>query len=186
VLILVFGNPVFEKDSTALKLLPELKEKFPDIEFKEFDAVEDLEEVGENLIILDSVLGIKSPRIFDGVDSFVDSPTYSVHDFDLPIYIKLLKKLGKVKEVTIIGVPAKACSVTSVQCPVNRKQVTEHGKPRTGNQQPDTGNGEPGTGNRQLGTPNTKRETDHGKLLSELMVLIREVEKREQSKEENK
>ena len=154
-LILVFGNPALKVDSVALKLVPDLREKFPDIVFKEFDAVEDLEdmvssrdrdqrsrdleEVGENLIILDSVLGIDSPKIFKGVESFADSPTYSLHDFDLPIYIKLLKKLGKIKSATIIGVPADG-----------------------------------------------KHVTGHGKLLAELVVLIREIEKREKPKEENK
>jgi Ni,Fe-hydrogenase maturation factor len=142
--ILVFGNPAVQKDSAALELVADLKAKFPHIVFKEFDAVEDLEDEGQNLIILDTVLGISSPRIFEGVGSFVDSPTYSMHDFDLPIYLKLLKKLGKVKKAKVIGVPAEVCSVSGVQCSANRK------------------------------------------LLAELVLLIREIEKCEQSEDENK
>jgi len=106
VLILVFGNRSHEKDSAALDAVPLLSERFPDIEFREVDAVEELEDFGEDLVILDTVLGIDSPRIFEGLDVFSLSPTYSVHDFDLPIYLKLLKKLGRLKNVTIIGVPA--------------------------------------------------------------------------------
>lgn len=103
--ILVFGNPLVSKDSLPLRLLPDLRKEFPSIEFKEFDAVEQLEDEGQELIILDSVDGIGEVKIFDDPDSFDESPRYSLHDFDLPVYLKLLKKLGKLKKVTIIGIP---------------------------------------------------------------------------------
>ncbi len=41
--ILVFGNILVKKDNLALKLLPRLREKFPNIIFKEFDPTENLE-----------------------------------------------------------------------------------------------------------------------------------------------
>lgn len=116
--VLVFGNPLVTKDSLPLRLLADLRKEFPSIEFKEFDAVEQLEEEGEELIILDSVEGIEKVQLFDSLDRFVDSPRYSLHDFDLPIYLKLLKKLEKLKKVLIIGIPAKPATG-------NRKLLTD-------------------------------------------------------------
>jgi Ni,Fe-hydrogenase maturation factor len=34
------------------------------------------------------------------------SKSYSMHDFDLPITLKLLKKIGSLDSVLIIGVPS--------------------------------------------------------------------------------
>jgi len=105
--ILVCGNALVKEDSLPLRLLPLLKKEFPDIGFKEFDAVEELEDEGEYLLILDTVVGIKHVKVFEDIDSFSDSPRFSLHDFDLLSYLKLLKKVGKVRKVRIIGVPAE-------------------------------------------------------------------------------
>jgi len=104
--ILVCGNALVKEDSLPLRLLPLLKKEFPDIGFKEFDAVEELEDEGEDLLILDTVVGIKRVKVFEDIDSFSDSPRFSLHDFDLLSYLKLLKKVGKVRKVRIIGIPS--------------------------------------------------------------------------------
>ena len=103
--ILVLGNPLVDMDSLPLRMLPKLRKAFPEIEFVEFDAVEDLEKAGKEITLLDTVHGIKSVRVFHGIGSFSESPRLGMHDFDLPIYLKLLGKMGIVKKVTIIGVP---------------------------------------------------------------------------------
>lgn len=103
--VLVFGNPLLERDSLPLRLLPALRRAFPHIEFRECDVVEDLEREGKRLVILDTVEGISGVRVFEGLSQFRESPRFSMHDFDLPIYLKLLEKMGMVEEVTIIGVP---------------------------------------------------------------------------------
>ena len=105
--ILVFGNELVEKDNLALKLLPKLKEKFADIEFKEFDPGENLEsEIDEGkLVILDVIEGIDKIIIVDDIDRLKVSKIYSMHDFDLGYNLKLLKKIGKLREVEIIGLP---------------------------------------------------------------------------------
>jgi len=104
--ILVFGNALVEDDSTPILMLPQLKNTFPEIEFREFDTSEDLEKETGDLVILDTVKGIKKVKIFTDIDSFTDSPRYSLHDFDLLFSLKLLKKMKLVKKVTIIGVPS--------------------------------------------------------------------------------
>jgi len=106
--ILVFGNALVKEDSLPLRVLPQLKKVFPEIEFREFDTAEDLEKESGELIILDTVKGIRKVEIFSDVDSFSESPRYSLHDFDLLFSLKLLKKMKLVKKVTIIGVPAKS------------------------------------------------------------------------------
>jgi hypothetical protein len=41
----------------------------------------------------------------NGIDGLVLSPRGSVHDFDLAFQLRYLKKLNKLEEATIIGLP---------------------------------------------------------------------------------
>lgn len=105
--ILVFGNPFLDFDNLPLRLLPRLREKFPEIQFVEFDTAEDLEKEGPELAIIDAVQGIKKIEILTEKDleKIGNSKTISMHDFDLGLNLKLLKKLGKVKKILIFGIP---------------------------------------------------------------------------------
>jgi hypothetical protein len=105
--VYVLGNRLEECDSLPLKLLPRLKKLFKEIEFVELDPTENLPEE-ENLVLIDSVVGIDKVRVLtlEDLDKVELSPRNSVHDFDLGFQLKLMKKLGKVKDVKIIGVPA--------------------------------------------------------------------------------
>jgi hypothetical protein len=105
--ILVFGNPLVEKDNLALKITPRLQENFPEIEFKEFDSTEDLENEMEDgkLRILDVVEGVDKVRIMDDIDKIEVDKVYSMHDFDLGYNQKLLKKIGRLERVEIICIP---------------------------------------------------------------------------------
>lgn len=101
--IYVFGNPLVKEDSLVLRILPRLKKEFNNIEFLEFDPSEDFNE--ERLVILDVVKGIKEVKIIEDIDKIELKNIYSLHDFDLGFNLKLLKKIGKLKEAVIIGVP---------------------------------------------------------------------------------
>lgn len=106
--IYVFGNPLVKKDSIPLLILPELKKSFPKIQFIVSDPNENFPPTKETeLIILDTVIGIKKPMILSLTD-FQDrkSTPVSPHDYDLLFHLLLLKKLKKIKEVKIIGVPS--------------------------------------------------------------------------------
>jgi len=105
--ILVFGNILVEKDNLALKLIPKLKEEFSNIEFKEFDATENLEAEIENgkLMILDVAEGIENVEIIKNIKKLATNKIYGVHDFDLAYNLKLLEKIGKLKKVKIIAIP---------------------------------------------------------------------------------
>jgi Ni,Fe-hydrogenase maturation factor len=102
--IYIFGNPDMQEDSLPLRIIPDLEEQFPDIDFVVKDPNEEWS-IPENLIIIDTAVGIEEIKTFDSLENFSASPTLSVHDFDALFNLKYLKKLGKLKQIKIIGIP---------------------------------------------------------------------------------
>lgn len=105
--IYIFGNELVKEDSLSIRLLPELKKQFPDINFIIADPNENFPPKDEkNLIILDTVINIKDPTIFD-IDDFIKNKKtpISPHDYDLLFHLLLLKKLKRLNKVVIIGIP---------------------------------------------------------------------------------
>ena len=103
--VYVFGNPDIKEDALPLKILPHLQKKFPDISFRVLDPNEEWD-APENLVIIDTGLGIDKVTVFDDLDRFSLAPRVSLHDFDAYANLRLLQKLGKLKTLKIIGVPA--------------------------------------------------------------------------------
>jgi Ni,Fe-hydrogenase maturation factor len=101
--IYVAGNKLLDKDNLPLRILPPLRKKFPKIIFEELDPSENLP--SEDLILIDTVVGISKVKTFSDVNSFQKSGDYSVHDYDFLFELKLNMKLGKIKRLLIIGVP---------------------------------------------------------------------------------
>jgi len=101
--VFVFGNPDIDIDALPLRILNNLKNKFPEIEFKVLDPNEEWD-IPKEMIILDTVLGIDGVKLFNNLEVFSDSPRISVHGFDAYFNLKYLKKLGKLKKIKIIGV----------------------------------------------------------------------------------
>jgi hypothetical protein len=58
-------------------------------------------------LILDTVQGIRDVTLIEGdeIERFVMSPRGTAHDFDLAFQLRYLRKLGKLGDVTVIGVP---------------------------------------------------------------------------------
>lgn len=102
--IFVFGNPEFVADSLPLKILPKLRELFPEIEFLTLDPNEEWVAANE-IFAIDSVQGIKSPCVFDDITLFSQNPRFTAHDFDALSNLRLLRKLGRIKKIKIIGLP---------------------------------------------------------------------------------
>lgn len=100
----ILGNPFIKIDSLPLKLIPKLKQEFPDIEFVEYDPTEEIE-TPEEFIIIDTVLDIEKVIVFEDIDKIQTGKVCSLHDYDLGMHLKLLKKLNKLKSIKIIGVP---------------------------------------------------------------------------------
>ncbi|MEK6918170.1 MAG: hypothetical protein AABW51_04440 [Nanoarchaeota archaeon] len=108
--ILVFGNPLVELDSLAVRILPQLKKTFPNINFIHVDPTENLQNYGKKLKILDVAPNINEIKIFNlqnekDLDKISTSKIFSMHDFDLGYNLKLLKKLDLIDEAKIICLP---------------------------------------------------------------------------------
>ena len=102
--IFIFGNPDLEMDSLPLRVLPALKSRFPDIDFIVLDPNEEWK-IPEEMVMIDTVVGIKELTIFDNLQTFVEAPRVSVHDFDAFFNLIYLQKLGKLKKIKIFGIP---------------------------------------------------------------------------------
>lgn len=106
--VFYLGNPLLKADNLQIRLIWDLKKLFPNLSFIHFDPTEEFPEKNpENLILIDTVIGIEKVTCFNDLNQWSISPRNTVHDFDLPVSLGLLQKLGKLKKVTIIGVPAK-------------------------------------------------------------------------------
>lgn len=104
--ILILGNPLVEIDSLPLRILDRLKENFPKIIFQEFDPTENLESFGRNLIIIDSAICLMEVKLIQDLDQIYDEKKFSMHDYDLGINLKLLKKLHLIDSIKIIAIPS--------------------------------------------------------------------------------
>jgi len=110
--VFVFGNPLVEKDSIAVKIAEQLKHQLPEIKF---EFVENFDQIGieendlQELIILDAVEGLVGVKVFSGADikNFAKFKRVSAHDIDLAMDLMLWEKIGKLDEIKlkIIAVP---------------------------------------------------------------------------------
>ncbi len=85
--------------------MPELKKAFPDINFKEFDSAENLEDEGPDLTILDVAEGITRVVIITDLEELEARKVYSMHDFDLALTLRILLKIKAIISVRIIAIP---------------------------------------------------------------------------------
>jgi Ni,Fe-hydrogenase maturation factor len=114
--IYIFGNELLDFDNLPIKLAPKLKKLFPGINFIIQDPTENIKPAyakasagkpprdGE-LIIIDTVMGIKKVTVINEIEKLETEKIYSMHDFDLAFNLKLLKKIGRLKKLAIFGVP---------------------------------------------------------------------------------
>lgn len=103
-LVHVFGNPDLPVDSLPLRILPALRERFPAVEFAVKDPNEEWD-VPERFVMIDTVLGIDAPAVFTDLSAFVPAKGVSMHDFDAYANLRLLQKIGRLRDVFIVGLP---------------------------------------------------------------------------------
>src|SRR3989344_2407226 len=102
--IYVFGNQDLNFDNIPTKILHQLQSEFPHIHFEHRDPNEDME-FDDDCVIIDTVQGIDAVTVFADLQQFVSAPHISMHDLDLYATLRLMQKLGKIKQIYIIGVP---------------------------------------------------------------------------------
>lgn len=106
--VFVFGNELVEGDRRAIEVAGALEGTVEGVTFAFVEPGEDIPFAGERrAVILDTVEGASEVVVLDEgeIDGLALAPRASVHDFDLAFQLKYLKKLGKLGEVTLIGVP---------------------------------------------------------------------------------
>ena len=106
--VYVFGNEYVAEDIRAIEVARELQNAVEDVSFVFVGPNEDVPFANEpRIVILDTIQGIQDVALVEGdaIDRLTLSPRGSVHDFDLAFQLRYLKKLGKLGEVTVIGIP---------------------------------------------------------------------------------
>jgi len=123
--IYVFGNELLDFDNLPIRLVPKLKKLFPAVDFIIQDPNENIKlpKNGE-LIIIDTVVGIEKVEVINDIEKLETEKIYSMHDFDLAFNLKLLKKIGQLKKLTIFGVPPDYSEERALK--ELKKQLTSH------------------------------------------------------------
>ena len=106
--VYVFGNEYVAEDIRAIDVAQELHNTVEGVSFVFVGPNEEVPFADEpRVVILDTIQGIQNVALVEGdeFDGLLLSPRGSVHDFDLTFQLRYLKKLGKLGEVTIIGIP---------------------------------------------------------------------------------
>ncbi|MBN2566652.1 hypothetical protein JXB02_01035 [Candidatus Woesearchaeota archaeon] len=124
--ILVFGNPHLPEDSLAVRVARLLEGKVP-YRFVECGSVECVIDYPDYAYILDVAYGIGSVQIIDDPDRLRSSPLYSLHDFDLAFFLKLLRATGPDSPSRIIALPM---GLGPEQAADRVKRILEKGKER--------------------------------------------------------
>jgi Ni,Fe-hydrogenase maturation factor len=106
--VYLFGNEYVAEDKRAIEVARELEGAVDGISFVLVGPNEDVPFVDERrVVILDTVRGIREVTLVEGeeVDGFILAPRGSVHDFDLAFQLRYLKKLDRLGDVSLIGIP---------------------------------------------------------------------------------
>lgn len=108
--LLCFGNPLLDEDNLALEIGKELKKTLNRQKFEVRFArqVDEITEYNFNdLLIIDVAEGMKENQIkqIENIDALQASSIYSLHDFDVGFFLKLMKELGRIQHIRILAIP---------------------------------------------------------------------------------
>ena len=106
--VYVFGNKDAPEDAVAIEIAEELGGAVEGVSFVFVEPNEDVPFADdERVVILDAVHGIREVALISGDDleRLAPPPRGTVHDFDLAFQLKYLKKIGRLGEVYVLGIP---------------------------------------------------------------------------------
>lgn len=106
--VYVFGNEDLPEDRKAIEAAKQLDGAMDGVSFIIVKPNEDVPFADESrVVILDAVQGFEEVALIEGdeIEELILSPRGSVHDFDLAFQLRYLRKIGKLGDITIIGVP---------------------------------------------------------------------------------
>lgn len=101
--VYVFGNEFLEQDSLAKGIVREIN--LAGIEFVNCDGPEEIFLEQEQIVILDVAKDLKEVVLIDDINRLQSSKLYSLHDFDLTYFLKLMKETKQLNTVKIIAIP---------------------------------------------------------------------------------
>jgi hypothetical protein len=104
--ILCFGTEV-EGDDTPFRVCGSASKIAPGFTFVKCESPIDLMAYAEEdeIIILDTVKGIRKVKLFEGIEDFLSVRSVTAHDLDLGTFLKVIDGMGLLKRVKIIGIP---------------------------------------------------------------------------------
>ena len=104
--VLCFGNEYVDFDKLPLTLSKELKKELPEIEFVNCETPNQILDYPDyNIFIMDTVKGIKKIQIIEDFDKLKTRKIFTLHDFDLGLFLKLIKGIEKIDNIKVIGIP---------------------------------------------------------------------------------
>lgn len=106
--VYVFGNEDVPEDRKAIEAAEKLDGAVDGISFVFVSPNEDVPFVDEShVVILDVVRGLRDVALIEGeeIGRLVLSSGVSAHEYDLAFQLRYLRKIGRLGNVTIIGVP---------------------------------------------------------------------------------
>jgi Ni,Fe-hydrogenase maturation factor len=106
--VYVFGDKDVPGDEGAIEVAEGLGGAVDGVSFVFVEPNEDVPFVDEEtVVILDVVHGIREVALISGddIDCFASPSRGTVHDFDLAFQLKYLKKIGRLGEVYVVGIP---------------------------------------------------------------------------------
>lgn len=104
--IYFLGNDYSASDNSLFIITPILEKELSGFDFVHLDPSEELPSfTDKKLLLIDTVININRVTLYRDPDKFILSPRNSVHDYDLPLNLRIMQKLGKLKEMIIIGIP---------------------------------------------------------------------------------
>jgi len=101
----IFGNPLLDFDNLPIQITPDLIKIFPSVDFVIMDPNENLHPLNKEINIIDTIINTENVILITDIDKFDTQTLYSMHDLDLSFNLKLLKKVGELEKINIIGVP---------------------------------------------------------------------------------
>ncbi len=114
--IFVFGSEIVEKDKLAFKIadaiiaMRDAEGAKNNIQFIKCTDPEEMLELpkaeleGQDVAVLDAAKGIKDVQPLL-IDDFQPKGIFTIHDFNLGLYLKLLQTTGEVRNIRIVGIP---------------------------------------------------------------------------------
>ena len=126
--VYVFGNKDVPGDVGAIEVAEGLRGAVDGVSFVFVESNEDVPFLDEErVVILDVVHGIGEVALISGddIDRFAPPPRGTVHDFDLAFQLRYLKKIGRLGEVYVVGIPREGQVDYSRVISILRKLVAQ-------------------------------------------------------------